>query len=378
MLYPKAFYFFYYAAMAALLPFLVLHYEALGLSARQIGFLTGAMPLTMLLSAPLWGEWADATGRHRRLLLLAVAGTLPPVLFLVHGERFILLLGLVVVFAVAVAPVMPLVDNAVLDALGDKKSDYGKQRLWGAVGWGLSAPLAGWLTQRLGLEWAFYGYLVLMAGGLFVALRLPVGSGRTVRGFGFGLRSLLSDWPWLVFLTASFISGMSLAVSGNFLYLYLHELGGSRTLIGLSLSFATLSELPVMFFGARLLERLGARGLLVVSLLIFSLRLFAYSFMASPELALPIQLLHGPTFAAMWIAGVSYAKEIAPREGGAAAQGLFSGVTAGLGGAVGALAGGFLYDGVGPAMMFRVFGVAVLLGALLLLLGRRARAEARA
>ena len=46
----KLFYFIFYAAMAALSPFLTLYYQSLGLSGTQIGLLAGLVPLTGMLS----------------------------------------------------------------------------------------------------------------------------------------------------------------------------------------------------------------------------------------------------------------------------------------------------------------------------------------
>ena len=65
MVLPKAAYFFYYAATASLLPFIALYYAQVGLSAAQIGLLSGILPLVTLVSAPLWGALADAFRRPR-------------------------------------------------------------------------------------------------------------------------------------------------------------------------------------------------------------------------------------------------------------------------------------------------------------------------
>ena len=64
----------------------------------------------------------------------------------------------------------------------------------------------------------------------------------------------------------------------------------------------------------------------------------------------------------MWVAGVSYANEIAPPGMGATAQGLFGGVMMGLGAATGAVIGGMLYDRIGPRNMFVCAAVAVVMG----------------
>ncbi len=364
----KAFYFFYYAAMASFLPFVILYYEQIGLSGREIGLLAGIPPLLMLVSAPLWGGLADATQQHKRLLMLAIGGSLIAVLalsFTTMDTPLSWLIPIVVGYAFFVAPIMPLGDKTVLELLGDRRNQYGKQRLWGAVGWGIAAPIVGLMIQRADLHWAFYSYLLLMIlCGLVIAFWMPVSHASITPRYWSSLRMLITDWQWLLFLATVVIIGISAAINTNFLFLFLNDLGASKTLMGISLTFATASELPVMFFADRLLSRWGARGLLIFSLLVYIIRLFAYSFMRAPWLVLPLQLLHGPSFAAMWVAGVSYADQLAPEGMGTTAQGLFSGVHMGLGAALGALIGGFLYEGLGPVPMFRWAGTGALLGLL--------------
>ncbi len=61
----------------------------------------------------------------------------------------------------------------MLTLLGDRKERYGRIRLWGTIGYGVMAPFAGSLIGRLGLKWAFWGYAILMLGGLLVITRIP-------------------------------------------------------------------------------------------------------------------------------------------------------------------------------------------------------------
>ena len=121
-----------------------------------------------------------------------------------------------------------------------------------------------------------------------------------------------------------------------------------------------------MFFADRLLRRFNARGLILIALSIYIVRLLLNSLVGFPLLILVIQLLHGFTTPTLWVAGVSYVSEIAPPGTGATAQALFVGVLNGLGAAAGALIGGILFQSVGPVVMFRVFAL-ILLVALLLL-----------
>jgi PPP family 3-phenylpropionic acid transporter len=335
------------------MPFLVLHYEQLGLSGSQIGLLTGIQPLITLLSASVWGGLADARQKHGTLLRLAIIGAIGFVLLLSFITSFLWLIPVVIGYAFFVAPITPLVDNSVLAMLGDRTERYGKIRLWGAIGWGLIAPLAGRLIEQFGLGLSFYIYMGVISGALIVAWQMPIAPASIGAEFGRGLRSLVKDTRWLIFLATIFLAGMSSAFVHSYLYLYLADLGANNTLIGFSLTVATLSEFVIFFFSERLLAQLGTRRLIMLSLTAQMIRLLAYSFIHNPWLALGVQLLHGPHFSAMWVAGVAYVNKIAPKGMGATAQGLFTGIYMGLGSATGAVVGGFLLERVGSMVMFR-------------------------
>jgi PPP family 3-phenylpropionic acid transporter len=316
----------------------------------------------------LWGGLADATQKHKILLLLAMSTSIVIAFALSNVSTFLWLIPLVVLLAFFIAPIMPIVDNSVMDLLADHKDQYGKLRLWGAIGWGVTAPVVGWLIERSDLSWAFYAYMILMSAGLLVAWKLNVSQASIGTKFWDGVRSLLSNPSWSLFLFTVFVFGIGSAVIQNFLFLYMNDLEASKTLMGLSLMFATISELPVLYFSDRLLNRFGATGMIIFSMSLLVLRLLAYSFIRIPLLLLLIQLLHGPTYSVVWVSGVSYAANNAPQGMGATAQGLFSGVLLGLSAAMGAFIGGFLYENFGPVAMFRLIGFFVLMGIVLFLL----------
>lgn len=373
MIRPKASYFFYFGASSCLMPFIALYYAQNGLSASQIGLLAGLLPLVTLVSAPLWSGLADVTGRHRALLLLALGGSVAAVLGLSQTGSLAGLILLVMLNAFSLAPVIPLIDNTVLAMLGERRSLYGQQRLWGAVGWGVVAPLAGRLIDSLGMAAAFGGYALLMFGCLLVVAGLPVGRTRIGGSYWHGMAELLGNWQWGVFLASIFIGGLALSIEMSFLFLYMDRLGASKTLMGIALAVSTISELPVWFFANRLIERLGTRKVLVISLLACAVQGFGYALMGDPLAALPIQLLHGLAFSASWAAGVAYSAEIAPPGLGATAQGVFSGVSFGLRAALGAFLGGVLFDHIGPAAAFGWGGVAALAGVGFFLMASRRR-----
>ncbi|MEZ4770798.1 MAG: major facilitator superfamily domain-containing protein 6 [Caldilineales bacterium] len=360
----KAFYFLFFAGLAALAPFVALYYEGLGLDGRQIGVLTAIPPLIALFAASLWGGLADATHQHRRLLALAMAGAIVCVLAVSLASSFLLLGVLIIGYAFFFAPINPLVDNSAMEMLGARRSQYGRLRLWGSVGWGLSAPLIGRLVEVHGLRWSFFGYALIMSLGLVIILRLPISETSIGGSFWRGFRVLMARRRWILFLIVVFVAGLGAGILNNYLFLYMNQLGAGETMMGLALTVATISELAVFALSGRMLERWGTGRMLGASIVAMVIRMLAYSVVATPWAVLVIQLLHGFTFAALWTAGVSYANSAAPRGMGATAQGVFSGVTMGLAAATGALVGGWLYQGVGAVMMFRWAGIGIALALL--------------
>ena len=359
LVWSKIFYFCFFAAAAALLPFLAIYYEYLGLSGRQIGFLAGIPPLINLAGAPLWGMLADASDRHKTILSIAIIGAITLSLVLSQLTAFALLIPVVAVYALFASPIVSLTDNAVMALLAEHKDQYGRQRIWGAVGWGLAAPVIGQLIETSGLHWAFWGYAGIMLIGLLVVQRIPFRPVSAQGPIWQGARRLLSNRSWLLFLFLAVAGGAGQAIIHNFLFLYMNDLGASKTMMGFSLTVATLSELPIFFYSGRLLTRWSAKGLFVFATGVYVVRAMAVSYVTIPWMILVTQLLHGLTFSAMWVAGVSYADEIAPPGLGATAQGLFAGVFMGIATAIGAFLGGELYQDFGGAIMYRIMAVAV-------------------
>jgi len=369
----RAFYFFVYAGMAALMPFLTLYYEGLGLTGRQVGTLAAIPPLLTFLGAPIFGFLADLTKRPKWLLGISISSVILGILALTQVETYLGLVLVVIFYALFFAPILPIVDRSVLDALGEHREQYGKQRLWGAIGWGLSAPLAGLLVDKGDLSWAFFASAVLF-GFLFIWIYfMPVSKLAEKEPFWVSFKKLMGSWAVIVFFLVALGGGIGLSMIHHYLFLFMDGLGASSLLMGWTLTAGTVSELIVMYYSDRLLSKWGARRLLLFSLIALSFRMFAYGIVKNPGWVLVIQLLHGPTFAALWIAGVAYVSEIAPVGLRNTSQGLLTGFVMGLGSTLGAIFGGFLYDGVGFTQMYLWGSVSVFILMIIFYVGCRGR-----
>jgi PPP family 3-phenylpropionic acid transporter len=376
-IWPFTFYFLYFAALTAFQPYIVLYWQSIGLTGAEIGVVSFAIPLVIMLSSPLWTGLADARRIHRLLLAVAVAGAAASAGAVPLVTNFGAALLVTSLFAFFVAPIMPMADGATISALAAEGAPgmYGRVRLGGTFGWAIAAPLVGALVAATRIPLAFWTYAILMGVAMLVGLMLRFPK-QTVRVRVWqGMRTLLARRAWTFFLLIGFVTGLGFSAVNNYLFAYLKELGINTTLSGLALTISTVSEIPILFFANRILQRLGARGLLNLSVVLTGARLILYAAFASPVVVLSLQLLNGFTFPAFWVAGVAYAQENAPEGMEASAQGLFNAVVSGIGSAVGGLLGGLLIAAMGGRGMFMVFGVIVLTGWLILSLVERATAR---
>lgn len=372
------FYFFYFAGNASMLPFMVLFYQHLGLSGAQIGILTGIGPLLSLFGTPFWTGLADVSRRHRLLMNLAMVSLILLIPLFTFAHTFYQVLLLVIYVSIASAPVGALADSATLALLGDDKTQYGRIRLGGTLGWAVMAPVAGIMVQRFGLEFAFWAFACL-AFLSFVSSQgfvYPQGVSPSIDLRG-GLRTLLSSRRWVLFMAMALISGMGIMSLNVYLYSYLKEINIEGGWMGVASMLQTVFEIPVFFFGSWLLKRFKPYTLLIMGVTILGTRLILYNLVYFPAGVMVLQLLNGLAFPIVWIAGVSYADACSPVGLKATSQGLFGGMVFGFGAALGGLISGPLLASLGGRGLFLVMGLVVLTSLVVIIsLERRLPAEA--
>lgn len=382
----KSVYTIYCASIVFYLPMLAVYAKGLGLNKSQIGILNAIPPLCELVFTPIWTWAADHGEEYRRSVMVGnlLLSTFLRCLtgFISAGPNAFGILCAWTLLTEAVAtPVMAVLDAsafAVLDATTGTKN-YGWLRAWGAVGWGVAAPFMGQLVDSHGIATIFPGLALLTAPAALLMLYLPQERRRAGGSSARAAWGKLLTADVLLFFAVCFIMGvLGAGVIGGLLFQWLLELGASNTLLGVSLLVTCVSEVPMFFVSAPLLERFGHVPVLFVSLVAYALRLLYYSVLTDPWWTLPAELLHGATYALAWASATKYAFEEFPPEMSSTAQGLLASVQWGLGGGLGAILGGGLYQAYGAVVMFRVSSLLAIVGLGLLWLQLRLRRLKRA
>jgi len=361
-IWPFSFYFLYFGAFSALLPFFVIFYQRLDFNGTQIGLLTGLPPLITLFFAPLGTGVADSTHRHKLIMGLGLAVAIGVALLLPEVTGFATVFALIILFNIFISPVGAFADSATMSMLGEQRAMYGRIRMGGTIGWGIFALIAGFLVQSQGLQVAFWIFAGIMFIGLLVSQRFSFGTKDEKASNGGGILVLLTSRRWVFFLLVAFLAGLGVFSVASFLYPYMAELGATESQMGIALLIATLTEFPIFFFGDRLIKRFSAYQLFMIAMILIGIRSLLYFAAGSTFMVWVVQAFSGMVFPAMWLAAVSYADENAPVGLKSTAQGLLGAVVFGFGSAVSGFLGALLLENIGGRGTFLVFGIVILVG----------------
>ncbi|KAL1431440.1 hypothetical protein MTO96_014287 [Rhipicephalus appendiculatus] len=244
-----------------------------------------------------------------------------------------------------------LADAAAYAMLRDRKEDYGKQRLWGTIGWGALAPLIGYLNEiatgdshYIDYSPGFYMMAAFTVLDLVSLCFLDVPRSTTSKQLLKDLTEVLVN-PRALFFTFSVLNmGFLMGFVWSYGLWYLQDLGASPTLLGANLAVQCFGgEVPVLFFSGWIIKRIGYGNAVSLSIAGLSLRLAVYSFGTDPWSMLPVEVTHGLCFGLFYAAMTSYASSAAPPGTEATMQGILGGTFEGLGIASGTLVAGQLY-----------------------------------
>jgi MFS transporter, PPP family, 3-phenylpropionic acid transporter len=357
---PFTFYFFYFAAAAFTMPYVILYYQDLGFNGAQIGLLAGLFPLVIMVGAPAWTRLADSKSCHRLVMSLTIAISILITAIFPLFKNFFIVLPLSVLYAFFIAPVISLADSATLHMLGSEKSLYGRVRLGGTIGWGAMALVAGYTIQTYGTRWVFWGYALIMVVVFFISQKLVHSTRAAIESPAGSPRGTFVNRQWVVFLLLAVIAGVCLTIINNFLSPYLKALGISQSFMGIALLISIIGELPVLFYSNYLLRRFGAFRLVILSNVVSGVRLLLLAGVNSIPGILSFQLLNGMTYPLFMVAAVSHTNEISPEGMKATGQGIMGAAVNGIGASIGGLLAGLLMGSIGMQAMFFSIGAVML------------------
>jgi oligosaccharide:H+ symporter len=377
---PKIMYTIFSGSQSAICNYLPVFYEhTANYSKLQIGVLQTLPALCALVAPPFWGAIADKYQMHRRIHIFAIVFGGALLWSLQFYRNFSLMITMVVAANFFIGPCGSMLDHAILDLISKKGGEYGKQRLFGAVGYGIFAYLTGIFVESMGIASAFYIQFVLALISLLVLRSIPVvkhgltheddiveqdgKSTTTIQAAPsliHGLSVLMHQKDVLVLLFVVFLLGLMFGVLSSFLTLNLYNLSGNNAqIIGIAIVCETFSELPAFFFSHKIIQKFGTVNVLLLAVAGYGLRISYCWYMTNPWGAIPFEFLHGVTFGLAWAAMTQYIYSSAPKGFEGTMMGILNGIHNGLGKGVGTMVGGYFYNNYDAKTMWMVTDIGV-------------------
>ncbi|HEX6971915.1 MAG TPA: MFS transporter [Limnochordia bacterium] len=375
-------YLVYFSGFGIYQPYLNLYFSRIGLSSPEIGILSSLRPLTAIVAPPLFGALADSLGQRSRLLAATLWASLPAFVCLLLSRDFPAALASYALFALCVAPVIPLLDTAASEIA---KHRYGRLRRWGSAGYLLAVVATGQLGQRWPLATLLGTAMLFTATAAILAGRLPApgganaardsapGSGsppstvarslRALYGIPAAWRAVWAVRPLRPVFVAGFLAALAQVPHYTFFSIYADQLGMPEGMIGFAWGVGVIAEILVMSASSRWNTRLGPRVLFCVGIAGAAVRWAGMAAFTRPWIVVGLQVLHGLTFGALQVGAVTFIHARIPDQLRASGQALWAALGAGAASMLGAFAAGALYDAIGPRALYG--GAAVLAAAAL-------------
>jgi len=360
-------YFIYWAGAAAVMPYIAVYYETVGLKGSQIGQLNSIPFFMSMISSIILGFLSDVSRQHKKILRLCAASMIVVMALFPNAHTFLTFLPIVFMWSFINAPFNSILDQTTLNAL-ENPADYGKIRVGGSIGWGIMVLVTGFLVDKLGQGYGIIFYINILFLILFLVNTLGMPHGRRVAADPENQPSLkkvvdmLRQPGMLPVLLMIAIWGVGEASITNFLFLHIKSLGGSSTLMGVALSISLVGEIVAFSLANKLQVKIGPVRMMLLSFVVLFTWLLGLSLIRNPNTIPFFQVFGGAGYALIQSGSVAYVNARAPKEVGTTAQAIRGGVLSGLGIGIGTLISGLIYETSGSVVLFRNMSILTLAG----------------
>lgn len=349
----SSFYFFYFAVLGAWLPFLPLYLQSLDFDAKAIGYISGVMMATKVFAPSLWAWLADRLGQRIQIVRLGALASVFIFCTIFVEQTFWWLVVVIAGFSFFWNAILAPFEVITLQHLGKRYQRYSQIRVWGSIGFILLVVALGLLFDYVAITWLPWIVLLLLLGivvSSFFVSESHAADNSVSRKESFF--KVVKKPEVIAFIFICFLMQVSHGPYYTFFSVYLESHGYSRGITGLLWSLGVIAEVIVFIVMHKLLGHFSLKKIMLGSLLLGAVRwLLIAFFVDSMPILLVAQVLHAATFGSFHAFAVEVIRRVF--NGGLEGHGmaLYSGLSFGAGGAVGAVLSGYLWA-VMPASTF--------------------------
>lgn len=321
----SCFFLLYFGGVGLVIPFITLHFHKIGMTGMQIGGITTISGLLVLVVAPLLGGIYDRIP-HKRTFFQGVMIISGVCLFLVgQAQYFWPVLAFYTLHRFGSASNIPIAENlaySVAQEGGRKRNSFGYMRLWGSIGFSITALAGGWIVEKFDIQINFMLFLVFL---LLVVGLISFVPGMTFRHTDATavekgtlrpsvLRIILKDkYLWLMVVALAISHPLANGIR-NFEPIYMNQLNVSESMIGLAATLSALGEVPFMLWADRWMSRVGITRILLFVFMIDLLRRLSVWFFPFGWMVVVMHVATSVSFSLRLITTVSLVNQRVPRQ----------------------------------------------------------------
>ncbi|MGJ0443422.1 MFS transporter [Paenibacillus polysaccharolyticus] len=363
----KLYNFFIYGAISIFAGFLQLYLQEIGMTKLEIGSLMAIGPFVSLFANPFWGFWSDKSRNIRIVLMMMMGGTFVLAQGVFYAPSYAWIYVAMIFFYFFQSPLFAQTNSLILGYIDGTGQKFGSFRLWGSLGWALTAVAAGPVIDRFGVSSVsiIFACMIAVAFVFSVLLpRQPIASDTpivTFRRFG----KVMFNPYFMIFIGLGVLVSVPNAMNSTFMSLYIVEMGGDKQMVGWAIFTSSILEVGVFLLLDRLLKRKMSilLGSLILVSLLFALRWQLMALANNPMEVVFIQLMHSVTFGGYFYVGTQLTMLFIPRPYRSSGQAVYTMAWGGLSGVIAGLFGGWLFQSFGAEVMYNIGVFFSLIGA---------------
>jgi MFS transporter, PPP family, 3-phenylpropionic acid transporter len=362
----SAFYFAYFAFVGAFTPYWTLYLQSLAFSAFQIAVLMSLFQVARIFAPSLWGWLADYLGHRVKIIQwLAVLSTLS-YLGVFAGESYSWMFAVMLLLSFFWSASLPLIETVTLGHLGDQFDRYGHIRMWGSIGFILAVIGLGYLLDYFSIHILLWFVFAMMLGVLIFSRNIPEPKIIPHHMDDSSVWRIMRQPEVLALLVACFMMAAAHGVYYTFYSIYLVDHGYSKGQVGWLWALGVICEILIFLWMPKLTKLFGLKRILVISLFIAFVRFNLIGWAVDWWwLLLFAQILHAATFGSYHASAVALTHRYFKGKHQSKGQGLYTGVSYGVGGTFGGLVSGYAWESFGSSWTFGLSGVFALIGCVL-------------
>ena len=324
------------------LPYVGLWLKSQAMTDPQVGFILACPSFAMVATTLLIGRLADRAKDWRTSIIVCNWAIVLLVGFLIFAQGFVQILIVWTLWGLVIMAKFPILDAAAVRMSRHRNIEFHKIRAVGSVGFVVGTLLAGPFFEWAGIEsftLLIFTLAVMRAlashalpffrQGIDASSESATGSalaGATAGKVASDHGSIASDnykrmW-FLLVLVGSALLHASHAFYYTFSTIVWTDEGFSKTTISLLWSIGVICEIVLMWKFAVIQKKYSARILLIAAAGSAFVRWLCFGFAPGLAMLFLLQLLHGVTFALMFLATVNFIANWTPVEISARAQAL--------------------------------------------------------